>query len=95
MSFADDFVAGEILDTQEIEFGLELWKLVVEGLEAFFEWLVGSAETLGADLVGHVELVDLLHLGMDAVALGLKRSEHLSFLDNLGVSLFKVIGQLI
>ena len=52
------------MDAQEIEFGLELRKLVVQGFETLFEWLVRAAEAVGADLVGNVELVDLVHLGL-------------------------------
>ena len=62
---AQDFVAGKVLDPEEVHLPLETRDLVLQLLEPPLKGLVLPPEALGGDLVPDIEAVDLVYLGLN------------------------------
>jgi hypothetical protein len=63
--FACELFLGEVLDLQEVDLPLEARDLLFELASAVLDGGVPLPEPSGVDLVGEVELVDLVGFGLE------------------------------
>ena len=67
----EHFFGGKLPHSEGVNFGLKPRQFGGQFLHALFEGLVDFAEALGGDLVLLVELVCLVHFGLDFLDLAL------------------------
>lgn len=90
-SLVEDFVAGEQVDFEKIQFGLEAWDFFFElGLAPFMR-SVALAEFFDGELLRHIEPEDFIHFLLDRDALAFEDGQQFGpLLDGL-VSFLQVL----
>jgi hypothetical protein len=93
--FGQDLVLAEVPDLEEVNLALEPRLLVLDGLESFLKRSVRPAESLRRDLIGHVQLIDPVHVGADLAEVGFKADQSLFLGLDLLVGLAEVPGHVL
>lgn len=78
------------MDFEEVNLGLELRQAGFDLLEAILKRLIAPAESFLRQLSGHVQVEQLVHLGLNLFGLRLQGFQEFSFLAGLGVGLTEV-----
>jgi hypothetical protein len=95
LGIGHQLVPRKYLDTQVIKFGLQLGDLFVQGLESLFQRLVGPSKPFGADLVGDVELVNLIHLALNRGAVDFGTGEQFLQFSHVLIGFLQGLGEVL
>jgi hypothetical protein len=95
LGFADNLSARQKLHAAEVHLALQPWDLVSELRRTLLQGTVALSESGARDLVVEIEVVELVHLALDLLALNLESFEcrHLDL--HLLIGLLQVLSNLV